>query len=126
MELTRGAEDALSRAAIASSSARRLEASRDALQLIFSNFDDLVATLKSTPSTKTFRVQGFRARPDHKLPEIACDPMAFAHDLAKSLDGALCAGLVSWLGVHCLVCKYYGDYGDIVVRLGEGLHDVVL
>ena len=47
--------------------------------------------------------------------------MAFAHDLAKALDGTLFADLVSWLGVHCIVCKYFGDYGDIVVRLGEGL-----
>ena len=52
MELPKSAEGALSRAVKASTSARRLEASRDALERVFSNFDELVATLKVNSGNK--------------------------------------------------------------------------
>lgn len=119
MEPPKRAEDAPSRAATASTSARRLGASRDALQLIISNFDDLITTLRATPSTKTFNVHGFRAGPDRPLPEIACDPVAFAEDLAKALDGTLCAKLLSWFSICVMVCTTFENFKDVITHLSE-------
>ena len=123
MELPKSAEGALSRAVKASTSARRLEASRDALERVFSNFDELVATLKATPAptpATKFKVHGFRPGPDRKVPEIECDPVAFAFQLAESLDSrTLCVELLSWFSVCCMLCNNFEDFKDVIIHLSE-------